>query len=116
MEPRDTQHGRTALAFAQALVDGRFHEAQLMLSPLLRERISAEDLESEYSEMIEYGDGPADFVDVMNELKDWPAKRPGDVGWAYAAISGPGYSEAVAVVVADEGGQSLIREIEWGRP
>lgn len=66
--------------------------------------------------MIEYGDGPATFVQLMQTLEDWPAKKEGDAGWAYVAISGEGYSEAVVVVVCEEGGQFCIRDIEWGRP
>jgi hypothetical protein len=49
-------------------------------------------------------------------LDYWPARQLGDVGWAYVAISGDGFSEAVTVTVADMGGRMMIRELEWGRP
>jgi hypothetical protein len=53
---------------------------------------------------------------VVNTMEDWPDKQPRDIGWAYAAIAAEGESEAVTVVVCDEGGKHLIRSIEWGRP
>ena len=46
----------------------------------------------------------------------WPDKQPRDIGWAYAAIWGEGFSEAVTVTVAEEEGKEVIRVLEWGRP
>jgi hypothetical protein len=63
--------------------------------------------------MIEYGDGPAVEAEIITTLTEWPDRQPGDAGWAYAAITGLGFSEAVAEVVTREG---LIRQLEWGRP
>ena len=40
----------------------------------------------------------------------------GDTKWVYVAISNDYYSEAVAVIVAQEQGRSVIRELDWGRP
>lgn len=49
-------------------------------------------------------------------MDNWPAKQPGDVGWAYVSIFGENFVEAVAVTVAKYEGSLLIREVEWGRP
>lgn len=116
MEPSESRQGTVALAFAERLVAGDYNAAHSMLAPALRENLSPAQLKVEYEGMIEYGDGPPDFVGVMGILEEWPAKQAGDVGWAYVAISGVGYSEAVSVVVSQEAEQLVIREIEWGRP
>jgi hypothetical protein len=116
VEPSKSRQGTVALAFAEKLVAGDYEAAHSMLASPLRENLSAAQLKGEYERMIEYGDGPPDFMGVVNILEEWPAKQEGDVGWAYVAISGGDYSEAVAVVVAQEAGQFVIREIEWGRP
>ncbi len=52
----------------------------------------------------------------MEAADKWQAKEDGDVGWAYVAMSNDYYSEAVSVVVAQEQGRSVIREVEWGWP
>jgi len=38
------------------------------------------------------------------------------MGFAYVAISGEDYNEAVSVVVAQERARMVIRDLEWGRP
>lgn len=44
-------------------------------------------------------------------------QQPTDVDWAYyVAISSETGNEAVSVVVTDEQGKKVIREIMWGRP
>ena len=116
MEPSESRQGAVALRFAERLVAGEFEAAHSMLAAALRENLSPARLKGEYERMLEYCDGPPDFVGVMEILEEWPARREGDVGWAYVAISGGDYSEAVSVVVSREAGQFVIREIEWGRP
>ncbi|HNC91251.1 MAG TPA: hypothetical protein PL000_20160 [Anaerolineales bacterium] len=49
-------------------------------------------------------------------MEQWPDQRPNDVGWAYVAIDGEGFSEAVTVIVENERQTPAIRYIEWGRP
>jgi len=116
MNPKETSQGIAALSFARALMSGDYGMAHRMLSASLKHEYDESRLQTEYCEMIDYGDGPADFADVMEVLEDWPARATGDVGWAYVAISGPGYSEGIAVVVNREGDHEAIRQIEWGRP
>jgi hypothetical protein len=116
MGPSDSRQGTVALAFAEKLVAGDYTAAHSMLASVLGENLSAAQLRNEYERMIEYGDGPPAFVCVVNVLDEWPAKQAGDVGWAYVAIAGGDYSEAVAVIVSQERERLVIREIEWGRP
>ena len=63
--------------------------------------------------MIAYGEGPPDEIQPVTTLEDWPDRRQGDLGWVYVGISGPGFVEAVSVVVTKAG---KIRQIEWGHP
>jgi hypothetical protein len=116
MEPSESLQGKIALEFSQKIVAGEFADAHDMLASEISEKISAQQLQAEYEEMVAYGDGIPQFIEVMNILDEWSAKAERDIGWAYVAIAGEGYSEAIAVVVAQEQGQAVIREIEWGRP
>lgn len=111
-----TPHGKAAFEFASALLARNFADAQQLLSAAAKKELSAAELEATYSNMIEYFEKPPTFIQVMNTLEDWPAKQPGDIGWAYVAISGESESEAVAVIVCAENGKHLVRNIEWGRP
>lgn len=115
-DPGKTPHGAVALAFASALAAGDFTRARELLAPEQRKAITSVELRGTYEAMISYGGTPADEVEVMNVMETWPAKEPGDIGWAYVAISGDGYGEGIAVVVAAVGSDLLVRDIEWGRP
>lgn len=106
----------TAEHFTRALVEERFDDAHALLAHAARPRWPAESLARRYREMIAYGEGPAELDGIHAFLRDWPARRPGDIGWAYISIGGEDYAEAVAVVVTDEDGAPRVREIEWGRP
>jgi hypothetical protein len=52
----------------------------------------------------------------VDSMTGWKVREPADIGWAYVGISGAGFTEAVSVIVASEGGRYAIRELEWGRP
>lgn len=116
----DTDHSapyaKLAVRFAEALVGGDFAAAHGMLSPRLASELPADALRGRYEEMTEYGDGPADFLQLMFTMEEWADHQPADVGWAYVAITGPEFSEAVAVIVEQAEGELGIRDIEWGRP
>ena len=62
--------------------------------------------------------GPAEEVELVgvDDMIGWEVREPADTGWAYVAISGEGFNEAVSVIVASEGGRYAIRRLEWGRP
>jgi hypothetical protein len=109
--PSDTAHGQIALKFGRALADEDFDLAYSLLAPGL-----LVDLESELGDMISYGSGPITYVEVMTEMTSWKAKSSDDIGWAYVALSGEDFAEAVAVVVSNVGETAMITKIEWGRP
>ena len=105
-----------AVSFAKALAAGDFETAHSYLGSSIRNEMPQDQLRLIYGELIGYWGGPATHVEVMATMDEWPARQPLDLGWAYVEIHGQGYCEAVSVVVAQESGMSVIREIEWGRP
>ncbi len=109
-------HVMTAKTFAEALAKGDFDGAHTLLSADAKLIFPPTELENRYRRMTEYGTGPAADVQVIQELASWPDRQPDDVGWAYVAISGATFSEAVTVIVSRENGEDVIRSIEWGRP
>jgi hypothetical protein len=107
-----------AVRFANALVAGDFDLAYALLSPELRTNLTPDRLCETYEVMIEYGNGSPSDVELIVTMEQWqlPEQRPTDLGWAYVAIAGPGYSEAVTVIVEEAGDGPAIRYLEWGRP
>jgi hypothetical protein len=105
-----------ALLFAQCLLEAKFSDAHAMLSVDLKESLALSELQSTYESMVNYPDDVAIVVEVIEAMSDWPDKRVNDIGWAYVAVSGKAFSEAVAVIVENAAGTMLIRSIEWGRP
>ena len=84
--------------------------AHSLLSPSISRKIS---LKLNFERMIAYGHGASDHEEVLNTLEEWSAKAPEDNGWAHVAITGPGFSAAVTVVVTEQG---LVRHVDRGRP
>jgi hypothetical protein len=105
-----------ALDFARALVNGAFGAAHDVLSADLKAAIPAAELGRLYRNMLSLAAEQPDTVEVIETMRDWPDKQPHDVGWAYVAISGKTFSEAVTVIVVEQGGALCIRSVEWGRP
>lgn len=109
-----------AVDFAYALVDGDFSRAKEMLGPPLSDSMSVSDLRDHFDGMYRSyaeDDRPSKvWFDPEFSGDNWPAKRPGDVGWAYVAVQGNECAEAVTVFVAQSAERIFIREIEWGRP
>jgi hypothetical protein len=66
--------------------------------------------------MVAYGTGPPTVIEVMTTMSEWPDRMPSDTEWVYVAMANDSYSEAVTVVVMQEGSRRAIRSIEWGRP
>ena len=109
---------KLALDFANHLIAGEFDLASKMVAPAKSSEFNETWIASEYEEMIEYGDGKPNHIEVMTQdsMNNWPAKQDNDLGWVYVAICGDGYSEAVAVIFNAHESMPMIREIEWGRP
>jgi hypothetical protein len=112
----NSEYGKMAFQFASAITNDNFSEAYSMLSEEQQNEQSPELLKEQFEKMIEYGKGPAHHIELTNEMTEWPAKETQDVGWAYVAMVGDEFSEAVSVVVSEENNEYKIRNIEWGRP
>jgi len=108
-----------AVNFASAMVKGDFDGAFEMLSPELKASTTGDELRNQFTGMYRgYTQGAPSKVSFDEEFSgvDWPAKQPGDIGWAYVGIEGEGFVEAVTVTVAQAGEHLCIRNVEWGRP
>jgi hypothetical protein len=113
-----------ALSFARALVAKEYEKASTMLTAALKRTCPPETLRKKLEEMIGYsGDEKSwpTYVQVvqgtdLSDMGKWLRKKKEDFGWAYVAIGGTGYNEAVSVMVSEERERLAIREIEWGRP
>lgn len=116
MPPEETANTRLALDFANALAAGDSARAHAMLSSALQTQMTPDTLARDYQQMVAYGEGAPTAVQVMTTMSDWPAREPSDTEWVYVAIANDSYSEAVTVVVMQDGSRLAIRSIEWGRP
>jgi len=110
---------RLAFEFSNNLKEGRFENAHEQLTQANKLVWSANTLQQQYEDMISYGEGPAEDINVelTDTMEDWlQEKREDDIGWVYVSIVGELFSEAVALIYTNEGGVPKIRTIEWGRP
>ena len=113
-----------ALCFARALVAKEFEGAAGMLAASLKPSCPPNVLRKKLEEMIwfeeEENRWPTSIQVVTaadsSDMEKWKRPNPDDFGWAYVAINGADYCEAVAVVITREGERLAIREVEWGRP
>lgn len=112
----DPDYAKYAQHFGEALMDGDYESAHSMLSNTLKSKYSKNKLQKTLEKMIANGDGDITSADVVNTMDDWPGKKEYDLGWAYLALTGNGFSEAVTVVISREFSEMVIRDIEWGRP
>jgi hypothetical protein len=112
----DSSSGMSALKFARALVSMDFDLAYSMLTKATRQVMAKDDLIDDYTQMISYGDGPADECEVMIVDDDMPEMGKHDLAWVYVAICGKGFSEAVNVMVVEDESTIAIRILGWGRP
>jgi hypothetical protein len=112
----DPEHVRIATSFADALVAGDFKKAHGLLSPSLKKSTSELALARCFKGLLPSAKSTIDDANVVDAMDDWPNRKPGDVGWAYVALTGDGFSEGVSVTVSKEGKGFAIRELEWGRP
>lgn len=117
METKDMPHGIVGFDFAQALVMGEFEKAHAFLSAELRSKYTAAGLKSEFESMVEYAQPFGVPYVVVVDNRPLPGISEMDAqGWAYVAIQGEGWSEAVTVTVKPVGNEYLITELVWGRP
>lgn len=87
-----------------------------MLSTGLKRCATPESLKRNYDQMVEYSNEPATDIHLVTTMTAWPDAQSCDLGWAYVSISGIDFAEAITVVVCEENGSPVIRDLDWGRP
>jgi len=107
---------KVALEFVQALGNREYAQAHALTTRDFQERNTVVSLQNSFEAIVPLDWGPMEPIEVGETMADWPGKKPGDLGWVYVSIGGDVYSEAVIVIVAQEGGATKIREVEYGRP
>jgi hypothetical protein len=112
----DPEYCKVALAFVDALVKEDFRGARQLLSAPLKKSVSEKSLAKSYKGMLPSTKSKVEDFDIIETMEDWPEKRPRDAGWAYVALNGHGFAEAVTMTLSGKPGELLIRDIEWGRP
>jgi hypothetical protein len=105
-DTKDTQHGKTAYAFVQALAAGDYASAYQLLSPEAKDDSSAADLKEQY-ESLSNGE-PTNLIEIM----DNNSAAMDEAGWVYVVVAGDDWNEAVTVTVHN----NLVTTLEWGRP
>lgn len=107
-----------AKSFATDLSEGNYRKSHDIFTSALKLIYSPGWLRECYEGMIDYGEGPATYIEVgsVNSMDGWASYKEGDVGHAYVVIMGDGFSEAVSLIFTEENGKPKVREIEWGRP
>lgn len=113
-----------ALCFARALVAKQYEEASGMLAASLKPSCPPDVLRKQLEEMISYegddGRWPTGIQVVTaadsSDMAKWKQPNLDDFGWAYVAIDGADYCEAVSVMITREGERLAIRQLDWGRP
>jgi hypothetical protein len=103
-----------ASSFAVALKERRFSDAHQLLCASRQAELSADEIQRLIESVVQTD--RVEHVEVIETLTTWPDKQADDVGWAYVAMSGKDFSEAVTVVVCGEQGRLCIRDVVWGRP
>ncbi len=114
--PSGTPAESVALAFARALINREYLQAHHMTTDEFQSNCSCEDMQQHFEAIAPIDGGVVDPLEIVLVMDDWSHKLPNDLEWIYIAIAGECYSEAIAVVVANEQETLKIRSVEWGRP
>jgi hypothetical protein len=104
--------------FGDLIVRKDYSAAWELLTNEEKLSITPEAIQAEVAEMIAYASGPIQAAEVLDEfiVENWPGKQRGDLAVVYVALSGESFSEAVTLTLVQHGEDTLIRELEWGRP
>ena len=111
-------HRAIAQHFGDRITRNNYSAAWDLLTKEAQTSITPEDIQAAVATMIAYAPGPIQEAQVMEDciVEAWPGKQPGDLAVVYVALSGESFSEAVSLTLAQQGEDTLIRHLEWGRP
>lgn len=103
--------------FCALLAEQKFKKAHLLLSPLLRERFSLEELKREWKKMTQGAKSAELGIALQQHMLDWPTRKTEEIGWCYFSVSSERFSEAISAVVGRTPNNGYwITELELGRP
>jgi hypothetical protein len=111
-------HVQLAQRFGDLIASEDYSAAHTLLTTEAQNVHTAQEMKRRSESMRRYAPGPFRNVQVMEEfmLEEWPAKQEGDVASIYVSLEGDNFCEAVSVIVALQGSDLRIRDLEWGRP
>jgi hypothetical protein len=109
-----TAFSDVAAQFASALVQHDYALAHSLLAESLKSHLTSQQIQESFENMVAQKSNLT--TEVVETLTDWPEKQPGDLGWAYVAVNGDEFAEAVILTLCDEHDNTLIRNVVWGRP
>jgi hypothetical protein len=106
-----------ARRFGELIAHEDYIAAHRLLTAAAQQAHSADDLRAAVTTMTSYSPGPIERVEIMDEfvLEEWPRQRDGEVASIYVALNGPGFCEAVTVIVAHDPAGLRISQMAWGK-
>jgi hypothetical protein len=104
--------------FGDLITGKNYAAAWALLSKEAQISITPKVIQAAVATMIATAPGPILEAQVMDDciVEGWPGKQPGDVAVVYVALNGESFSEAVTLTLAQYDEDTLIRDLEWGRP
>ena len=104
--------------FGDLITRKEYSAAWELLSKKAQRSITPEVIQAAVATMIASAPGPILEAQVMDDciVEDWQGKQSGDLAVVYVALTGESFSEAVTLTLAQYGRDTLIRDLEWGRP
>lgn len=114
-EELETPYCQVALKFSLALLNHQYEKAHSYLGSTICDEWPPSLLKETYEKMVDYFEIPASAMSVDSVETDLP-NNGSDSAMVYVSVVGEVNTEAVIVVVANESGNYLIQELEWGRP
>jgi hypothetical protein len=115
---RAMSYRAVAQQFGDCIASHDYGAACELLSKELQSSTTPEHIKNAVTAMTSYAAGPIHDAQVMDDvtLEDWPGKQAGDLAVVYVALNGDSFSEAVILTLAQQDEDTLIRQLEWGRP
>ena len=104
--------------FGDLIARQEYSAAWCLFAKEVQISITVEAINAAVATTTAYAFGPIQEAQVMKEfiVEEWPGKQPDDLAVVYVALSGESFSEAVTLTLAQDGEDTLIRHLEWGRP
>jgi hypothetical protein len=114
-EDKEKQVDAVAIKFVTALINRDYSLAYSMTTAAFKKHANLRDLQKQFEHSCPPDYGEFDIPEILNTTEEWPGKAKNDICWIYIVIGGQ-TNEAVSVLVAQEGKNLKISEVDVGRP